>query len=196
LSKAPGVAFSRAKIASRISAMARAISRDFPAQTLDVVIRVEDAFIFAADLIREIDGPVVCHFVRTELRDVEMSGHSRREVFFSQPPVLKGRNVLIVDVVLRTGVTLDFLLKRLQAAGARSVRLAVLVDEPSERHVDLRPDYFGFVGASKQLVGYGLGGRAGQFRNLAYLGVPGRRETPRPVSGRTRARHRKRIEAR
>jgi hypoxanthine phosphoribosyltransferase len=196
LSKAPGMVFSPAKIASRISAMARAISRDFPRQTLDVVIRVEDAFIFAADLIREIDGPVICHFVRTELRDVEMSGHSRREVFFSQPPALKGRNVLIVDVVLRTGVTLDFLLKRLLAAGARSVRLAVLVDEPNERHVDLRPDYFGFVGASKQLVGYGLGGRAGEFRNLAYLGVPGRRGTPRAVRGRTRARHRQRIEAR
>jgi hypoxanthine phosphoribosyltransferase len=188
--------FSPAKIASRVSAMARAISRDFPRQTLDVVIRVEDAFIFAADLIREIDGPVICHFVRTELRDVEMSGHSRREVFFSQPPALKGRNVLIVDVVLRTGVTLDFLLKRLLAAGARSVRLAVLVDEPNERHVDLRPDYFGFVGASKQLVGYGLGGRAGEFRNLAYLGVPGRRETSRAVRGRTGARHRQRIEAR
>lgn len=190
MSESPAVVYSKAKIASRVAAMARTISRDYGAEPVDVVIRVEDSFIFAADLIRDLKNPVVCHFVRTEMRDVELSGHERREVFFSHPPELKGRNVLIVDVVLRTGITLDFLSKRLLEAGPRSMRIAVLVDEPSERHVDLRPDYFGFVGASKLLVGYGLEGRAGQFRNLAYLGLPGTRDGKRAGRGRTRVRGR------
>jgi len=177
--------------------MARAISRDYAGQTLDIVIRVEDSFIFAADLLRQLNCPVVCHFVSTELREREVSGHSQREVFFSHPPELKGRNVLIIDVVLRTGITLDFLCKRIVEAGPRSMRIAVLVDEPTERHVDIRPDYFGFVGASKVLVGYGLGGRAGQFRNLAYLGVPEQPGTRRVSRGNGQARSRaKRMKAR
>lgn len=190
MSESPAIVYSKAKIASRVAAMARAISRDYGTEAVDVVIRVEDSFIFAADLIRDLKNPVVCHFVRTEMRDVELSGHERREVFFGHPPELKGRNVLIVEVVLRTGVTLDFLSKRLMEAGPRSLRVAVLVDEPSERRVDLRPDYFGFVGASKILVGYGLEGRAGQFRNLAYLGHSGTRNGARAGGGRTRERSR------
>lgn len=190
MSESLAVVYSKAKIASRVAAMARSISRDYGNEPVDVVIRVEDSFIFAADLVRGLSVPVVCHFVRTEMRDVELSGHERREVFFSAPPELGGRNVLIVDVVLRTGVTLDFLSKRLMAAGPRSLRIAVLVDEPSERRVDLRPDYFGFVGASNKLVGYGLVGRAGQFRNLAYLGLPGKRDGHKMTGGRPRTRGR------
>jgi hypoxanthine phosphoribosyltransferase len=112
--------------------------------------------------------------MRSELRDIEMSGYARREVFFSRPPILKDRNVLLVDAVLQTGVTHDFLAKRLLEAKPRSLRIAVLVDKPNDRRVDLRADYFGFVGASKQLVGYGLAGRQGLYRNLDFIGTMGR----------------------
>jgi hypoxanthine phosphoribosyltransferase len=138
---------------------------------VDVVVILENAFIFAADLVRRISRPVVCHFVRSETREVSVGGYNRREIFFSQQPELKDRDVLLVDAVLRSGVTQDFLVKRLLESQPRSLRIAVLVDKPKERKVDLKPDYFGFAAASKELAGYGLSGNHGWYRNLPYIGV-------------------------
>jgi hypoxanthine phosphoribosyltransferase len=77
--------------------------------------------------------------------------------------------VLVVDAVLNTGVTQDFLLKRLEESLPRSLRLAVLFDKPKARKVNLQPEYTGFAAASKEWVGYGLGGRDGAGRNLPFV---------------------------
>jgi hypoxanthine phosphoribosyltransferase len=154
-----------------VATLGRAISRDYAGRTVDVVMILENAFIFGADLVRRISRPVVCHFVRAEIRDVKLAGRDRREVFFSRQPRLQGRDVLLVGGVLHSGVTQDFLVKRLLEGRPRSLRLAVLVDKPRERKVDLKPDYFGFASASNYWVGYGLAERRGWYRNLPYLGV-------------------------
>jgi hypoxanthine phosphoribosyltransferase len=163
--------------------MGRAVSRDYSGKTVDVVIVLEDAFVFGADLLRRISCPVVCHFVRLQTREVELSGFDRREIFFSWPPALEGRHVLILAAVLDTGVTMDFLCKRLMETQPSSLRVAVLVDKPDARHVDLRADYFGFLGASNHLVGYGLAGRQQLYRNLSYLGAVEPRGSGRSVRG-------------
>jgi len=185
------VAFTRRRLSTRVGQLGRTISRDYAGKTLHVVVILENSFLFAADLVREISRPVVCHFVRSEMRDVNMGGHDRREVFFSAPPSLRGRDVLLVDAILNTGVTQDFLLKRLEEGGPRSLRLAVLFDKARSRRVNLQPAYTGFAAASKEWVGYGLSGRSGLYRNLPYVGVAGaasranargRREGARRVS--------------
>lgn len=173
MSLEPKVVYSRAKLATRIAALGKQVSKDYAGRTVDAVIILEDAFVFAADLLRSISRPVVCHFVRLELRDVELSGFSRREVFFSRSPELKGRDILIIASMLHTGVTLDFLCKRLQENQPRSLRIAALLDKPADRRVDLHPDYFGFLGASNRFVGYGLAGPREQFRNLPFVGTIG-----------------------
>lgn len=167
------VAFTRRRLSSRVSQLGRRISRDYAGRTLHVVVMLENSFLFAADLVREISRPVVCHFVRSETRDVSVSGHDRREVFFSAPPSLRGRDVLLVDAILNTGVTQDFLLKRLELGRPRSLRLAVLFDKPESRRVNLQPAYTGFAAASNHWVGYGLCGRGGLYRNLPYVGLSG-----------------------
>src|SRR5207245_6313468 len=129
-------------------------------------------FVFAADLMRQIDAPIVCHFVREEVRDVEHSGRARREVFFGAGPELEGRDVLVVDAVLESGVTQEFLLRRLGESQPRSIRLAVLLDKPEQRKVGLEPDYFGFRTASNGLwVGYGLAASNGMGRNEKNLSM-------------------------
>jgi hypoxanthine phosphoribosyltransferase len=173
LSLEPKVVYSRARLAARLAAIGKQVSKDYAGRTIDAVIILEDAFVFAADLLRSISRPVVCHFVSLHLRDVELSGFSRREVFFSRSPVLKGRDILIIASMLHTGVTLDFLCKRLQENRPRSMRIAVLLDKPADRRVDLHPDYFGFLGASNRFVGYGLAGARDQFRNLPFVGAIG-----------------------
>ncbi len=173
MSSRNGASYSAARIANRVAALGKEVSREYKGRRLDVVVTLDRGFVFAADLMRQIDAPVVCHFVREDVRDVEHSGRARREVFF-------GRDVLVVDAVLESGVTQEFLLRRLGESGPRSIRLAVLLDKTARRRVALEPDYFGFRTASNQVwVGYGLAAPNGTGRNLRQLssaaqGAPGK----------------------
>jgi len=167
------------QIANRVKALGREITRDVGGRRLDVVVTMERSFMFAADLIREIRSPLVIHFVREDIRDVQLSGQARREVFFGNRAAttatkgqaeLKGRDVLLVDAVLDSGITQDFLLRRLGEGRPRSLRLAVLLDKTSRRRVALEPDYFGFRIASKLVwSGYGLAASNGGGRNSRDL---------------------------
>jgi hypoxanthine phosphoribosyltransferase len=170
---------SAARIANRVKALGRQITRDARGRRLDIVVTMDRSFMFAADLIRAIDAPVVLHFVAEDVRDVDLAGQKRREVFFANRSTttaandhgeLKGRNVLLVDSVLDSGVTQDFLLRRLGENKPRSLRLAVLLDKTSKRRVALEPDYFGFRTASNLLwSGYGLAASNGTGRNSRNL---------------------------
>lgn len=163
-------AFSEARLATRVAELGKEISKAYKGRRLDVVVTLDRGFVFAADLIRKLDGQVVCHFVHETVRDVEDDGKARREVFFGTRPFIKGRDVLLVDAVLESGVPQDFLLRRLGDESPRSLRLAVLLDRPDKRRVDLEADYFGFKTASKEVwVGYGLAAANGTGRNLRQL---------------------------
>ena len=159
-------AYSAARIGARVSELGKEISRAYKGRRVDVVVTLDRGFIFAADLIREINTAVVCHFVREDVRDVNDGGNERREVYFGARPELKGRDVLLLDAVLESGVTQEFLLRRLGESQPRSLRLAVLLDKPARRRVGLEPDYFGFRTASNDMwVGYGLAAANGAGRN-------------------------------
>jgi hypoxanthine phosphoribosyltransferase len=170
---------SAARIGNRVKALGRQISRDVRGRRLDIVVTMDRSFMFAADLIRSIDSAVVLHFMREDVRDVELAGQKRREVFFANRSAtnaekdhsdLKGRDVLLVDCVLDSGVTQDFLLRRLGENKPRSLRLAVLLDKTSRRRVALEPDYFGFRTASNLMwFGYGLAAANGTGRNSKNL---------------------------
>lgn len=170
--------YSAGRIASRIKVLGRQISRASSGRRLDIVVTMDRSFMFAADLIRSIDAPVVLHFVREQIRDVEHGGHARREVFFGNRGTggadgqadLKGRDVLLLDVILDSGITQDFLLRRIGESKPRSLRLAVLLDKVNGRRVALEPDYFGFQTASKLVwSGYGLAASNGTGRNAKNL---------------------------
>jgi hypoxanthine phosphoribosyltransferase len=196
VSRARTGSYSAVRIASRVKTLGRAISQSYRGRRLDMVVTMDRSFVFAADLVRAIDGPVAVHFVREDVRDVEMDGRVRREVFFGtrgatsggeQRSEFRGRDVLLVDVVLESGVTQEFLLRRIGEGRPRSLRLAVLLDKASKRRVALEPDYFGFQTASNQMwSGYGLAGSNGLGRNGKAL-VSGERAS----GGSKRAKKRK-----
>ena len=175
MSRAKATLYTGARIAKRVKELGRAISQAYRGRRLDIVVTMDRSFVFAADLVREIEGSLVMHFVRENVRDVEWGGKSRREVFFSgrettsaakEPAGFKGRDVLLVDAVLDSGVTQDFLLRRIGESKPRSLRLAVLLDKTSKRRVPLEPDYFSFQTASNLLwSGYGLAATNGLGRN-------------------------------
>jgi hypoxanthine phosphoribosyltransferase len=159
--------YSDKRITARIEELGKQISRAYRGRRVDVVVTMDRGFVFAADLLRRVVTPTVCHFVREEVRDVQQQGAKpRREVFFGSRPDLKGRDVLVLDAVMDTGVTQEFLLRRLGESQPRSLRLAVLLDKTAGRRVALEPDYFGFQTASNQVwVGYGLADGRGERRN-------------------------------
>ncbi len=158
--------YSDKRISARIDELGRQISRAYRGRRVDVVVTMDRGFVFAADLLRKVVTPTVCHFVREDVRDVQQGAKARREVFFGARPDLKGRDVLVLDAVMDTGVTQEFLLRRLGDSQPRSLRLAVLLDKTTGRRVALEPDYFGFQTASNQVwVGYGLPDSRGERRN-------------------------------
>lgn len=158
-------------IARRVRQLGRDISRDYRGKALDVVAVLDNGYVFVADLVRALDIPVRIHFIRTEMRDIvdPGTGKPRQEIFYSPEVRGEGRRILVVDGVVRTGVTHDFLLRRIGLRQPKEVKLAVLVDKVSERRVLLEPDYVGFKVASNEVViGYGLS-LDGTNGNLPYL---------------------------
>ncbi|GAC1661589.1 MAG: hypothetical protein NVS9B4_14020 [Candidatus Acidiferrum sp.] len=171
--RAPETGFSAAQIAARIKTLGREISKQYDGNRLDMIVMLDRGFVFAADLARALaDLPMVCHFVRERVSDIEQSGYQRREVFFSSSPDVTGRDVLLVDVILDSGITQEFLMRRLGESQPKSLKLAVLLDKAHKRRVSMEADYFGFRTASNDLwMGYGLAAPDGTGRNHRQLSV-------------------------
>lgn len=164
-SEYPRILLSAEQIRKRVQEMARQISNDFRGRTLYVVGVMENGFIFMADLVRELDLNVVCLFVRAESKE---ANSTTTEIFFSPELDVQGQHVLLVEVLVQSGLTTEFLIRNLAGRGAASVKLAVLLDKQSARRVSLQPDYFGFLMNESFVVGYGLGDQ--HFaRNLPYI---------------------------
>lgn len=153
------------QIKRRVQEMARKVSADYHGKTLYVVCVLENGFIFTADLVRELSIPVVCQFVKPQFKD---NDSSITEIFFSPEVNVLDQDVLLVEALVQSGITSEFLMRNLVGRGAASVKLAALLDKQSSRRVSLQPDYFGFLMDESFVVGYGLG--APQLgRNLPYI---------------------------
>lgn len=156
------------QIQKRVREIARQITADFEGKTLHIVCVLENGFVFLADLIRNLDLPVVCHFVKPYFTEKLKGSIATTEIFFSPELEVAGHDVLLLEGIIQTGVTTEFLLRNLLTRGAVSAHLVVLLDRQSQRRVSLVPDYFGFLIDSPYVVGYGLGGP--EFgRNLPYV---------------------------
>jgi hypoxanthine phosphoribosyltransferase len=152
------------QIQKRVREIGRQISDDYRGQTIHALALLENAFIFMADLVRALDVPVVCQFIKPQYRAGEVL-----EIFFSHGSEIRGQHVLIVEGLVHSGITTDFLMGDLRARGAASVKLVALLDRQAARRVQLQPDYFGFLVDEAFLVGYGLGMVEQTNRNLPYV---------------------------
>lgn len=163
------VIFTAEQISRRVRDIARQVSLDYANRSICAVCVMENGFVFMADLVRAIDRPVLCQFIRSDLT----SQAGATEVFFSPEQTVDGLDVLLLEGVVQTGVTTEFLIRNLQARGAKSVKLATLLDRNSERQVPLVPDYVGFRFDGPLVVGYGLGSPH-LGRNLPYIATVNR----------------------
>jgi hypoxanthine phosphoribosyltransferase len=158
------------QIQKRVREMGRQISDDYQGRTIHVLGLLENSFIFMADLVRALETPVTCTFVKPRYRQQPAGGTSDvLEIVFSHELDIRGKDILLVEGLVHSGVTSEFLMNDLRARGAASVKLATLLDRQSARRVQLQPDYFGFLVDEAFLVGYGLGTAEQTNRNLPYL---------------------------
>lgn len=148
--------------------MAAKINRDYQGRTLYVVGILENCFLFMADLVRGLKIPTVCLFLKAEVRDSTAGDAPVREIMYTPRVDATGKDILLVDGILQSGVTLDHLYRYMLAQNASSVRTASLVEKTNERKVDVPVDYVGFKNRGKFLLGYGLA-YEGKHRNLPYI---------------------------
>jgi hypoxanthine phosphoribosyltransferase len=158
------------QIQKRVKELARQISDDYQGQTVQLLAVLENAFMFLADLVRSIEVPVVCQFIKPKYTKPQSgASHEAMEIFFSHEPDIRGQHILLVEGLVHSGVTSEFLMSDLRSRGAASVKLVTLLDRQAARRVPLQPDYFGFLVDETFLVGYGLGAVEQTNRNLPYL---------------------------
>jgi hypoxanthine phosphoribosyltransferase len=159
-----------AAIRKRIREIARQIERDFAGQRIHLIGVLKGAFIFLSDLVREIDLEVSLDFmaVASYGRGKQSSGQVR--LLKDLDSSIEGLNVILVEDILDTGLTLDYLLRVLRQRKPKTLTIAALLDKPSRRLREIEADYVGFKIPNEFVVGYGLD-YAERYRNLKDVRV-------------------------
>lgn len=165
-----GILYTKAQLDEAVAALGRKISADYQGKAPVMICILKGASVFFTDLIRQLDLPV-------ELEFMAISSYGASTVSSGEVRVLKdldrsimGRDVLIVEDIVDSGMTLSYLKKLLVGRGAASLRLVALLDKPSRRRVPLTVDYSCFDIPDEFVVGYGLDYNE-KYRNLPDIGI-------------------------
>ena len=158
------------QIQKRIKELGRQISADYANENILLVGILNGAVTYFSDLARSIDRPVNYDFIRCSSygSGAVTSGQVIMKKDLENP--VAGKNVLIIEDIIDTGITMHYLLDLLKERGARSIKLAALLSKPSRRQIEVPIDYLGFEVPDAFVVGYGLDYNE-RYRNLPYIGV-------------------------
>lgn len=158
------------QILNRVKEIGKVISKDYEGKDLLIVGILKGSVIFASELIKNITIPCEIDFMAVSSygSSTETSGVVR--ILKDLDHSIEGKDIIIVEDIIDSGVTLDYLLKYLKARKASSIEIVTLLTKPSRRVVDLDVKYCGFEVPDEFLVGYGLD-YAERYRNLPYIGI-------------------------
>lgn len=166
--KKRNILFSKEEINSRLQEVGKQISKDYEGKDLYILSLLRGSFIFAADLVREITVPTKIGFMTTSSYGHGEESSGSVKVVNDIPDDIDGWDVLIVDDIVDSGITMDFVVNHVKNLGAASVKCCTLLDKPSRRKVDIKPNYCCFEIEDLFVVGYGL--NYGDFyRNIPYV---------------------------
>ncbi len=164
------ILISEQQLADKIAELGAQISRDFAGKNLLLVSVLKGSVVFMADLMRQITIPTRIDFMAVSSygAGVKTSGVVRILKDLEIP--LQGYDVLVVEDILDSGMTLNYLRGILRERNPKSISIATLLDKPDRRQVDIYPDYVGFIIPDEFVVGYGLDYDE-KYRNLPFVGV-------------------------
>ena len=159
------------QLEARVAELAAEIRRDFGDETsVHFIAVLKGAFVFLADLVRNMEGPTTLDFIAVSSYGSGTSTSGQVRLNKDLDRSLEGRDVVIVEDIVDTGLTLSYLQEILKARSPRTLRTACLLNKPSRRKVDVNVDYIGFTIEDRFVVGYGLDYDE-RHRNLPYIGV-------------------------
>ncbi len=164
------VLLTRDEIAQAVTELGRKITEDYQGKQLMLVCILKGAVVFFADLARAIDLPVKMEFMAVSSYGATTKSTGVVNLVKDLTVDITGMDVLIVEDIVDSGMTLSYLSKYLETRGAASIRIATLLDKPERRRVPLKADYFCFTIPDKFVVGYGLDYDE-KYRNLPDIGV-------------------------
>ncbi len=165
------VLIAAADIHERVKSMAQEIHRDHP-DGVHLVCVLKGAFIFLSDLARQLPSTATLDFMAVSSYGTSAKSSGQVQVLKDLDSSVEGRDVVIVEDIVDTGLTLTYLQDILRARSPRHLRTACLLSKPSRRKIDVKVEYVGFTIEDKFVVGYGLD-YAEQYRNLPDIAVIG-----------------------
>src|ERR1700694_1026442 len=175
------ILISGGRIQRRIQALAKQIRRDFPDEPLHLVSVLKGGVFFLTDLARSIAGEVSFDFIAVSSYGKATRSSGQVRLTRDLDSSIEGKAVILVEDILDTGMTLQYLLRLFQHRKPKHLRVAVLLDKPERRLAPVHADYVGFSIPNEFVVGYGLD-YAERYRNLPYVGVlllgPGLKKKP------------------
>jgi hypoxanthine phosphoribosyltransferase len=173
------VLYTEEQIARRVAELGAEITKAFEGLEICVLGLMKGSLVFMSDLIRRIPLDLTVHLVRVTSHREQARGSVQTEIVYSTAVPLAGRDVLLVDDIVDTGITLSYLLAHIHEHGPRSLKVCTLIDKPEARKIDIHPDWTAFSVheplADRFMVGYGLDWME-RFRGLPYIGT-----IPRPA---------------
>lgn len=164
------VLYSEEQIQAKVLEMGQQLSKDFNGRNPLVICVLKGAFIFMSDLVKSISVPLEIDFMAVSSYGQSTKSSGVVKIIKDLDVSVEGRDVIIVEDIIDSGLTLSYLIDVLERRNARSVNVAALFDKPARRTVDLEPDYKGFTLPDEFVVGYGLD-FAEKYRNLPYIGI-------------------------
>ena len=156
------------QIKEQIAIVGKKITEDYKDKNLYVLSLLRGSFIFTADLVRTIDTKTQIGFMTTSSYGHGEESTGIVKVVNDIPDNIEGLDVLIVDDIIDSGITMDFVINHVKSLGAKSVKTCTLLDKPSRRKVDLKPDDCCFEIEDLFVVGYGLN-YGDHYRNIPYI---------------------------
>ena len=162
------ILLSEEQIKEQIAIVGKKLTEDYKDKNLYVLSLLRGSFIFAADLVRAIDTKAQIGFMTTSSYGHGEESTGIVKVVNDIPDNIEGLDGLIVDDIIDSGITMDFVINHVKSLGAKSVKTCTLLDKPSRRKVDLKPDYCCFEIEDLFVVGYGLN-YGDHYRNIPYI---------------------------
>lgn len=166
--KKVNILLSSEEIRERISEVGKNLSKDYDGKKLYVLSLLRGSFIFTADLVRQLSVPVKIGFMATSSYGHGETSTENVKVVQDISDNLEGYDVLIVDDIVDTGITMNFVIEHVKKLNPASVKCCVLLDKPERRKVELVPDYCCFEIPDVFVVGYGLN-YGDYYRNIPYI---------------------------
>lgn len=164
------VLITKEELEATVARLGREITEDYRGKTPLLVAVLKGAFVFMADLVRQIDLPCSIDFMAVSSYGSGMTSSGRVKIIKDLDTNLEGKDVIIVEDILDSGVTLSYLIELLKTRKPNSIRLCTLFDKPERHKVDIKPDYVGCVVPNEFIVGYGLD-YAEIYRNYPEIAV-------------------------